>query len=233
MQTSFVIPESRRLGAVSTTSGLRRTVPRGGTLYLEEDPAADWFVVVSGVVRTCRHFANGTRQVTGFYFTDGALGLDPAYRRSTAQAVTDAVVIRYDHALLDSAIVPVVPTHASPHDVLMGALGDAEERVALLGYRRANGRVAGFLLSLTPLEDSDGFVHLPMGRADIADFLSLTVETVSRTLTAFVNDDVIEFHGPHHVRVLNVANLRGLISGKSMSSARAPRTRRQAFTRSL
>ena len=127
----------------------------------------------------------------------------------------------------------MAPSHASPHDVLMGALGDAEERVELLGYRRANGRVAGFLLSLSPLEDADRFVHLPMGRADIADFLSLTVETVSRTLTAFVNDEVIEFHGPHHVRVLNIASLRSLISGKSVAAARAPRVRRHQASGSI
>jgi len=200
------------------TFGVRLSLARGDTLYAEDDAATDWFYVVSGVLRTCRYLPDGHRQVTGFHFAEDVVGLEAPTRRTSAEAVTDVVLTRLDRSLLDGMAAPALEAQK----VLLSALDAAEGRIELLGLRSASERVAGFLLRMNGLTDGDGYIYLPMGRADIADYLALTVETVSRTLSLLARRKLLSFRGPQRVLLLNRAQLEDLAGGKPWVSNSRP-----------
>ena len=188
-------------------------------VYGEETPADSWYEVCAGVVRTCRYLPDDHRQVTGFFFPGDLIGVDGPMRRAAAEAVTPAVLHRYDHRLIDC------PTERNEADaslvdrVLKHALRSAEDRVALLGLRSAAERVAGFLISMSAQAGQDGTIELPMCRLDIADHLALTTETVSRTLSQFARRRLIGFCGPQRVRILDRCELEDMAGGPGTAAA--------------
>jgi CRP/FNR family nitrogen fixation transcriptional regulator len=214
MQFSRNHSDRQSLQAEKSANGSRQDLRRGETLYAEDDAALDWFVVASGVLRTCRYLPDGHRQVTGFYFAGDVVGLEAPIRRTSAEAVTDVSVMRYDRAVLDGRDDTVVASQGSAREVLLTALDAAEGRIELLGLRSASERVAGFLLRMDGQADADGFIYLPMGRADIADYLALTVETVSRTLSLLGRRKLLAFRGPQRVKLLNRETLEDVAGGK-------------------
>ena len=193
--------------------GVRQVLSKGETLYAEDDFAGDWFVVLSGVLRTCRYLTDGHRQVTGFFFPEDVFGLEAPTRRTSAEAVTEVVLMRYDHSFLDDGEDLPLPTLGNPRQLLLGALDAAECRIELLGLRSACERVVGFLLRMDSLMDQDGYIFLPMGRADIADYLALTVETVSRTLSSLARRKLLSFRGAQRVLLVNREQLEDLAGG--------------------
>ncbi len=198
--------------------GVRQVLSRGETLYTEDDFAGDWFIVLSGVLRTCRYLPDGHRQVTGFFFPEDVFGLEAPTRRTSAEAVTEVVLMRYDRAFLDGDEEVSLPSLGHARHLLLGALDAAEGRIELLGLRSACERVAGFLLRMDSLMDADGYIFLPMGRADIADYLALTVETVSRTLSLLARRKLLSFRGPQRVLLVSRSQLEELAGGRPWSS---------------
>jgi CRP-like cAMP-binding protein len=196
---------------------------KGETLYAEDDFAGDWFIVLSGVLRTCRYLTDGHRQVTGFFFPEDVFGLEAPTRRTSAEAVTEVVLMRYDHSFLDDGEDLPLPTLGNPRQLLLGALDAAECRIELLGLRSACERVVGFLLRMDSLMDQDGYIFLPMGRADIADYLALTVETVSRTLSSLARRKLLSFRGAQRVLLVNREQLEDLAGGPPKAPLRAMR----------
>jgi CRP-like cAMP-binding protein len=214
MQFSRNQSDRQSLQAEKSANGSRQDLRRGETLYAEDDAALDWFVVASGVLRTCRYLPDGHRQVTGFYFAGDVVGLEAPARRTSAEAVTDVAVMRFDRAVLDGRDDMSVASQGSAREVLLTALDAAEGRIELLGLRSASERVAGFLLRMDGQADAEGFIYLPMGRADIADYLALTVETVSRTLSLLGRRKLLAFRGPQRVKLLNHEALEDVAGGK-------------------
>ena len=214
MQFSRNNIDRQSLQSEKNANGSRQELKRGETLYAEDDQSLDWFVVTGGVLRTCRYLPDGHRQVTGFYFSGDVVGLEAPMRRTSAEAVSDVTLMRYDRLLLDSRDETIVSSQGSAHDVLLGALDAAEGRIELLGLRSASERVAGFLLRMDGQADIDGYIYLPMGRADIADYLALTVETVSRTLSMLGRRKFLAFRGPQRVKLLNREQLEDVAGGK-------------------
>lgn len=198
--------------------GVRQVLSRGETLYTEDDFSGDWFIVLSGVLRTCRYLPDGHRQVTGFFFPEDVFGLEAPTRRTSAEAVTEVVLMRYDRAFIDGDEGVTLPTIGHTRNLLLVALDAAEGRIELLGLRSACERVSGFLLRMDSLMDEDGYIFLPMGRADIADYLALTVETVSRTLSLLARRKLLSFRGPQRVLLVNRSQLEELAGGRPWSS---------------
>lgn len=216
MQLSRDHYERPAMQAEKLGQGARQDLRRGETLYAEDDQTQDWFVVSSGVLRTCRYLTDGHRQVTGFYFAGDVLGFEAPVRRTSAEAVMDVTVMRYDRGLLDGRHDGGLNAQSSAREMLLSALDAAEGRIELLGLRSACERVAGFLLRMDrPADtDHDGIIVLPMVRADIADYLALTVETVSRTLSLLGRRKLLAFFGPQRVKLLNRETLEDLAGGK-------------------
>jgi CRP/FNR family nitrogen fixation transcriptional regulator len=119
-------------------------------------------------------------------------GLDSAAERGfSAEAVEDAMVMRYPRTATERLIEDKPAVARLLRDVTLKSLAAAQSRLALLGRMTACERVASFLLELFERSDDENHVELPMCRYDIADYLGLTVETVCRVLSDLKQDGVI------------------------------------------
>ncbi len=174
----------------------------GGVTYyprrvqiVHEDEAADrLYKVISGTVCTYNVLTDGRRQIGGFYLPGDIFGLECSEGHTlAAETITNARVLVIRKSVL-SALVSRNAVLTS-HLLLLTAreLARVQERVLLLSSKSAQERVVGFLLEMSKRGSSTGdSVDLPMSRQDIADYLGLTIETVSRTLWALENCGAIQ-----------------------------------------
>jgi CRP-like cAMP-binding protein len=176
---------------------------KGEIIFSQGDPGDCWFEVISGTVRTCHFHVDGHRQLTGFFYQGDVFGVEYGSRDAAAEAVTNAVLARRpaSNGGLDAP---------GQNRALERALDSANQCIFLLGRRNANERVAAFLLIAAKRLSAIGSVPLPMTRGDIADHLGLTIHTVSRTISGFVRQGLIELDGPQSCRLLDLDGLRAI-----------------------
>lgn len=174
----------------------RRKLTAGQSLFQEADPADSVFTVTSGVFKQYKLLADGRCQVTGFYFAGDLIGLpESADYPVSAEALTPASVCGFPRGRITD-LVGSYPSLASAVILkLQREVTTAQEQMLSLGRLSAEERIAGFLLGLLEkapdVVNDDGSLSLHMRRADIADYLGLTVETVSRSFTKLRNAGVI------------------------------------------
>jgi CRP/FNR family transcriptional regulator, nitrogen fixation regulation protein len=182
---------------------------KGEIIFQQGDPAAHWFEVVSGTVRTCHFYEDGHRHLTGFFYSGDVFGLAGRVHRATAEAVTNTVIACHaSDPLVDHDAVPPRATRA-----LQQALHSAQACIHLLGHRTAADRMAAFLLATARRIGVTGPFRLPMSRADIADHLGLTIHTVSRILSEFVRKRLISLDGPQSITICDKAGLARVAGG--------------------
>ena len=185
---------------------------RNAEIYGEGEPADYLYKVVSGTVRTYKVLSDGRRQVGGFYLPGEIFGLETGDEHGfSAEAITQCEVL----VIRRSALVALADTD---HDVarqlwtLTGSeLRRLQEHILLL-IKSAQERVAAFLLEMEQRVCAGNAVELPMSRQDIADYLGLTIETVSRTLTNLENASTIELSSSRRIVLRNRGALNRLNS---------------------
>lgn len=182
----------------------RRHVARGEELFAEGDTADYFYKVVSGTVRTCKLLSDGRRQIEAFHFRDDLFGFESGRtHRFTAEAVDDVEVLALRHGHLTS----LVRDNPAFGDQIMAAtlcsLDRAHDHMVLLGRKTAQEKIASFLLEMAQRLATADRLDLPMQRADIADHLGLTIETVSRTLTQMARDGLISLAATGRTVVLS------------------------------
>jgi len=202
------------VAAIST----RVTCTAGRTVFAEGDAADSVYEVVRGMLKLYKLLPDGRRQITGFLSAGHLLGLaDDDLYLYTAEAVTEVTLCRYTRSRLDR-LIDEVPGFAR---VLLAATSDelraAQDQMLLLGRKDAMEKIASFLLMMgerqTTGEAADE-IHVPMGRSDIADYLGLTTETVSRTLTKLKGQGSIALHAPARIRLQDRDRLAELAAGE-------------------
>lgn len=190
----------------------------GQALFHEGDPNPYVFNVVDGAVKLYRLLPDGRRQITGFLFQGDFLGLGGRGASSfTAEALTPLNACRFRRGDFDQ-LLNALP--ALEHR-LVALAGDelmaAQEQIVLLGRKTARERLASFLTRLSErqvqLGGPEGHVHLPMTRLDIADYLGLTIETVSRVFTQFKTSGLIQLLPGNDVALPDPAALKALGEG--------------------
>jgi CRP/FNR family transcriptional regulator, nitrogen fixation regulation protein len=156
---------------------------RNVEIYGEDEPAEYLYKVVSGAVRTYRVLNDGRRQIGAFLLPGDIFGLEAGATHGTsAEAVADSVVLVIKRSAV-MALAERDPDVARQLWTLTAQeLGRAQNHMLLL-IRNAQERIASFLLEMADRVAGGNSVELPMSRQDIADYLGLTIETVSRTLT--------------------------------------------------
>jgi CRP/FNR family transcriptional regulator, nitrogen fixation regulation protein len=171
--------------------GARISLGPNAEIYGENSRADYIYKVISGTVRTCKMLIDGRRQIGAFYLPGDIFGLEPSDEHVfSAGAVTRAeisVIKRREVILLAEWDKELT---CQLWALLGRELQRAQDHFLLLG-QTAPERVASFLLEMAGRAQSDHQVELPMPRQDIADYLGLTVETVSRVLTQLENRAVI------------------------------------------
>jgi len=202
---------------LTAISSLQRKAP-GETLFAEGDETNSVYEIVRGTLRLVKLLPDGRRQITGFLSAGRLLGLAPEGAHVyTAEAVTEVTLCRYGRAAFERLIDEVPGFARRLLDVTSHELRVAQDQMLLLGRKTATEKVASFLLLIAEQQDGDGTleVDLPMTRSDIADYLGLTIETVSRTLTKLKQDGLIALQEPHRIKIRNRDQLEELAAGES------------------
>ena len=196
-----------RKGASQPPVGAVHNFSQDHEIFSEGAPADYFYKVVSGVVRTCKFLRDGRRQIDGFHIPGDVFGLGAsAEYRLSAEAVSECTVIAYRKPKL--AADPVLSQELL--GFAMQNMVRAQAHSLLLGRHSAVEKVAGFLLDWAEKSHNQLTLSLAMTRQDIADYLGLTIETVSRTLSQLERDKVIELPSVRQIRLRNLDMLEGL-----------------------
>jgi CRP/FNR family transcriptional regulator len=188
-----------------------QTLPAGKLLFSQGDKTDSVFEVLSGMVRLYKLLPDGRRQVTGFLTAGQLLGLAPeGVCVFTADTLTEVALCRHKRDAFERMIDEVPGFARRLLAVTSHELRAAQDQMVLLGRKSASEKVATFLLMLPARQDD---IDVPMTRGDIADYLGLTVETVSRTLTRLRQDGLIALPVPARIRIVDRKGLESLASG--------------------
>lgn len=190
-----------------------RRLAAGESLYFEGDDASFVYEVLEGVLRTSKVLCDGRRLVVSFNFPGQIVGIShDRTQHATCEAIAPAKVAVIKRSAL-SLIVKDRPEFAEQLlQFTAESLNTMQDHFLVLGRKCASEKIASFLLALAQRESvsETGSVsfRLPMTRSDIADYLGLTIETVSRNLTALKNQGVIDLPQTNLVQVGNIDRLK-------------------------
>jgi CRP/FNR family nitrogen fixation transcriptional regulator len=204
---AFLKQESGTQPAVGAVQNIAQD--RG--IFAEGNGAEYFFKVVSGVVRTCKFLVDGRRQIDGFHVVGDIFGFEPGGQHLlSAEAVTDCTLIAYRKQKMDMFAGSDRLLSQELLAFAMRGMAKAQHHSFLLGRRSAMEKVAGFLLDWVEKGVNQRTISLAMTRQDIADYLGLTIETVSRTLSQLERDNIIELPSARQIRLRNLDALEDL-----------------------
>ncbi|PWR19637.1 helix-turn-helix domain-containing protein [Zavarzinia compransoris] len=177
---------------------------RGAEIFGQGEKADCLYKVVSGWVRTYRILRDGRRQVEGFHLAGEYFGIEAGgSHRASAEALGPAAVQVVRRTALNDLAARRGDVAATLFRLAIQGLERAHEHVAMLSHKTACERVAGFLLDMAERADVRTGLELPMSRQDMADYLSLTIETVSRTLSQLQAEGLIEIPKSRNIILRN------------------------------
>jgi CRP/FNR family transcriptional regulator, nitrogen fixation regulation protein len=179
---------------------------RNNVIACEGDAADYIFLVVNGVVRSCKTFRNGARNVVAFYLPGDLFGWDDQKCTLSVEAATDAMVLFIKRSGLLSLAARESRVSSFLLAITTGELRRAQDH-GLLMSRSAKCRVATFLTDLSNRLGKTGSINLPMSHQDIADHLGLTIETLSRTISELERLKLIARVSPRSLIVRNDTSL--------------------------
>ncbi len=183
---------------------------RNAEIYGENEPAEYLYKVVSGAVRTYRVLNDGRRQIGAFYLPGDVFGIEVSDQHTfSAESIVDSKVMLIKRSSLASLAGRSVDVARQLWTMAATELQRTQDHTMLL-IKTAQERVAGFLLEMAKRAPRANAVELPMSRQDIADYLGLTIETVSRTLTQLENSAAIEVPTSRRIVLRNQAALSRL-----------------------
>ncbi len=183
---------------------------RNAEIYGENEPAEYVYKVLSGTVRTYKVLNDGRRQIGAFYLPSEIFGLEIGDDHSfSAEAITDCKILVVKRSALVSLAQHDNDVAHQLWAMTAAELQRAQDHIMLL-IKTAQERVAGFLLEMAKRSAAASEVDLPMSRQDIADYLGLTIETVSRTLTQFQKGAAIALPSSRRIVLRNRAALTRL-----------------------
>jgi CRP/FNR family nitrogen fixation transcriptional regulator len=196
-------------GSIELT-GAPTSFARNVEIFGEKEPSDYFYKVVSGAVRTYKVLIDGRRQIAAFYLPGDIFGLEAGDEYAfSAEAVTDAKVV----VIKRSVVVSLAAQDSEVARQLWALAGRELQRTqnhVLLLIKTAPERVASFLLEMAERIQSSGEVELPMSRQDVADYLGLTIETVSRMLTRLESASAIALPSSKRIVLRDHAVLRRL-----------------------
>lgn len=196
----------------------RLSQPPRTVLFREGDDATRAYSIASGTVKLSRLLADGKQQVLGFRFAGDIVGYGATKSYPyDAELLTAGSFCRIERRKLDGLLRRYPVMERRLLDMALQELAATQDQLVTVGRRSAEARVASFLLGLEAAHRRRGPVPdpipMPMTRSDIGDFLGLTLETVSRTFTAFKKQKWIEEPAHQRLRLLDRDALNELAEG--------------------
>lgn len=190
----------------------------GHTVFAEGDAADTLYNVTVGTVKLYKLLPDGRRQITGFLLPGDFLGLSVNENYAyTAETVTPATLCRFPRRRMEALLDEFPKMQRRLFSMASNELAAAQDQMLLLGRKSAKEKICSFLLMLSQRAQRRGHkenpVHVPMSRADIADYLGLTTETVSRTFTQLKTSRVISLLEGNKVQIHDMDDLFDLAEG--------------------
>lgn len=183
----------------------------GEEIFGEGEPADYVYQVKAGVVRTYRILGDGRRQVCEFHLPGDFIGLEAGVEyAATAEGVTDVTVVAVRRSALSNLAATDLPFSRKLWELAVKGMQQSQNHASMLGRLGAVERVAAFLLDFAGRVGAQGAMDLPMTRQDIADYLGLTIHTVSRTLSQLQSQGLIDARSSRHVELRREAALADL-----------------------
>ena len=195
---AFAVGESHMRFVVNEFNYMRDT-----EIYGEKEPAEYVYQVIAGAVRTYKLLSDGRRQIGAFHLVADVFGLENSeVHRFTAEAIVDTRLRLIKRRSLDSAAESDLEVARNLLSLTAKSLQHAEDHMLLLGRKTALERVAAFLLEMDRRLKAARILALPMCRRDIADYLGLTIETVSRALSNLQERGILGFLGVNQRQIV-------------------------------
>ncbi len=208
--------ELHALAAIMQSRDLAPNQP----VFDEAEQSDYLFNITSGVVKLFKLLPDGRRQITGFLGASDFLGLavGDSYAYS-AETVTRTTVCRFQRRHMDDLLERFPHLQRRLFSMASTELAAAQDQILLLGRKTAQEKLCSFLLLLSKRAARRGHpetpVYMPMSRSDIADYLGLTTETVSRNLTKLKTRGIIRLLPNSMVDLRDIATLHTLSEGES------------------
>jgi CRP/FNR family transcriptional regulator, nitrogen fixation regulation protein len=177
-------------------------VATDAAIFDQEGEAAHVYKVISGAVRVTRLMPDGRRHIVGFYFAGELFGLEAGdWHQFSAEAVVSSRI-----AFVRRSAIATESEHGDSFNsaiwrIMAKELARAQDHALLLGRLSAAERVNSFLQDMAARTGRNNAIDLQMSRTDIADYLGLTIETVSRTLTQMAREGAIRLSGARHIEL--------------------------------
>ncbi len=194
--------------------GTRLVVKRGQEIYAEGNAANTCYKLVSGSVRLVKLMNDGQRQICEFLVPGDLLGFETQDEYYfSAEAVTECVLIRYARRTADLFIAENPEAARFVRRLTSTVLQNAYERMVLLCHKSAQERIAWFLLEMADRSKvpNGGCIDLPMTRSDIADYLGMVIETVSRVITQLKQTGTIALKSVNCVALIDRDGLEEIL----------------------
>ena len=208
------------LAGMRSLGTMQRLKPEQSVFH-EGDPARRVFMVTHGALKLYTLLADGRRQITGFMFPGDFLGvsIDEEYA-FTVEALEDTELWWFSREAFDRFISDHPQVERELYRLAAHELAEAQRQMVLLGRKAAAERLASFFLGLLDRAErasgkAETCFDLPMSRIDIADYLGLTKETVSRMLAHLRSLRLIRLQAQNRVEVLNRSGLSEMADGMS------------------
>ena len=191
----------------------------GQPLFHEGDAATRVFTLTEGTLKLYKLLPDGRRQVTGFMHAGDFLGISVHDEHAfTAEAMEQVQLCAFPRARFDDFVEDNGELERELYRLATHELAAAQQQMVLLGRKTAAERVASFFLALAErVERNSGattrFIDLPMTRSDIADYLGLTKETVSRVLALLKRQRLIRLEALDRIEILDRHGLAATAAG--------------------
>lgn len=206
--------EQARMASIMSTV----EISTHASVFDEAEPAHSVYNVTAGVLKIYKLLPDGRRQITGFLFPGDFLGLmhNDVYAYS-AEALTPTKLCRFSREKLEALLTEIPHLEQRLLSMASHELAAAQDQMMMLGRKSARERVVSFLLMLSNAAARRDMppnpVSVPMTRTDIADYLGLTIETVSRTLTQLRKQGLIELLDEKLIELKQPKQLAAIASG--------------------
>ncbi|SSC73716.1 unnamed protein product [Ciceribacter sp. T2.26MG-112.2] len=192
----------------------RRKVEAGNEVIGQGENVGSYSNILNGVVKLSKMMADGRQQIVGLQFAPDFLGRPFLTESSvTAEAATETEICCFPRPIIDRMVAEAPNLERKLHSQSLKELDEARDWMLTLGRKTAQEKVASFLYLIATHIDPERngnstTFDLPLSRADIADFLGLTIETVSRQMTKLRKDNIIVIENNRHVIVPEMRRLR-------------------------
>lgn len=202
-----------------------KTFKPGQMLFGEYDDARYFYTVVSGEVRLSRMLDDGRRQITGFKSAGDFVGLSAdKHYTADAEAIDDVTVCQFSVTSLNASLAEINEVQSRLMEMMQTEVINLQNHMLLLGRKTPVEKIANFFCERVhkkfqmegkPDDCNTAEITLPMSRTDIADFLGLTIETVSRTITKLRKLGIIDLETSQIVKVRDLYELQLLADGEN------------------